>query len=146
MREGVTSEERERIVVLESENRELRLANEILNLASVSFPGEARPQTRSLIGLTDWQRDTRGVEPICSLLQIALAGYRCHAAQQRASELGCAWAKRCSPSVPTQRTITARGQPTFIRCSERLGEVVQSPLRGSQAKGARPLTASARLK
>ena len=36
-REGVTSEERERIKTLERENKELRRANEILKLASAFF-------------------------------------------------------------------------------------------------------------
>ena len=36
-REGVTSEERERIKALERENKELRRANEILKLASAFF-------------------------------------------------------------------------------------------------------------
>ena len=37
MRDGVTSEERDRIKALERENRELRRANEILKLASAFF-------------------------------------------------------------------------------------------------------------
>ncbi len=37
VREGVTSEERERIKALERENKELRRANEILKLASAFF-------------------------------------------------------------------------------------------------------------
>ena len=37
MRNGVTSEERERIKALERENKELRRANEILKLASAFF-------------------------------------------------------------------------------------------------------------
>jgi transposase len=37
MRDGVTSEERERIKALERENKELRRANEILKLASAFF-------------------------------------------------------------------------------------------------------------
>lgn len=36
-RPGVTTDERERIMVLERENRELRRANEILKLASAFF-------------------------------------------------------------------------------------------------------------
>jgi transposase-like protein len=36
-REGVTSDERERIKALERENKELRRANEILKLASAFF-------------------------------------------------------------------------------------------------------------
>ncbi len=36
-REGITSEERERIKALERENKELRRANEILKLASAFF-------------------------------------------------------------------------------------------------------------
>ena len=37
VRDGVTSEERERIKLLERENKELRRANEILKLASAFF-------------------------------------------------------------------------------------------------------------
>jgi len=37
LREGVTSEERERVKALERENRELRRANEILRKASAYF-------------------------------------------------------------------------------------------------------------
>ena len=37
MREGVTTDERERMKLLERENRELRRANEILKLASAFF-------------------------------------------------------------------------------------------------------------
>ena len=37
LRDGVTSEERDRIKALERENKELRLANEILKLASAFF-------------------------------------------------------------------------------------------------------------
>ncbi len=37
MRDGVTSDERERIKALERENKELRKANEILKLASAFF-------------------------------------------------------------------------------------------------------------
>ena len=37
MREGITSEERDRIKSLERENKELRRANEILKLASAFF-------------------------------------------------------------------------------------------------------------
>ena len=37
LRDGVTSEERERITALERENKELRRANEILKLASAFF-------------------------------------------------------------------------------------------------------------
>ena len=37
LRDGVTSEERDRIKALERENKELRRANEILKLASAFF-------------------------------------------------------------------------------------------------------------
>jgi transposase-like protein len=37
MRDGVTSDERERLKALERENKELRRANEILKLASAFF-------------------------------------------------------------------------------------------------------------
>ena len=37
MRDGITSDERDRIKTLERENKELRRANEILKLASAFF-------------------------------------------------------------------------------------------------------------
>ena len=43
-RGGVTSEERERMRVLERENRELRRANEILKAASAFFARELDPR------------------------------------------------------------------------------------------------------
>ena len=43
-RGGVTSEERERVRVLERENRELRRANEILKAASAFFARELDPR------------------------------------------------------------------------------------------------------
>jgi len=42
----------------------------------------------------DAHRETFGVEPICSVLQIAPSGYRRHAAQQRNPSLRCARARR----------------------------------------------------
>jgi transposase len=43
-RPGVTTEDRQRIVELEKENRELRRANEILKAASAFFARELDPQ------------------------------------------------------------------------------------------------------
>jgi len=43
-RPGLTTEERERIKVLERENRELRRANEILKAASAFFARELDPR------------------------------------------------------------------------------------------------------
>jgi putative transposase len=48
----------------------------------------------------DQYRDTYGVEPICSVLQIAPSGYRLHAARQRNPELCCARAKRDEMLMP----------------------------------------------
>ena len=44
MREGVTSEERDRIKALEREVKELRRANEILKAAATFFARELDPQ------------------------------------------------------------------------------------------------------
>jgi len=44
MRQGVTSDERERLRELERENRELRRANEILKAASAFFARELDPR------------------------------------------------------------------------------------------------------
>ena len=45
LRDGVTSDERDRIKALERENKELRRANDILQLASAFFP-QAEPGRR----------------------------------------------------------------------------------------------------
>ncbi|MDM8356552.1 IS3 family transposase [Pandoraea communis] len=83
-RDGVTSDERERLKALEREVKELRRANEILKVASAFFgPGGARPPFQILKAFIDQHRDTFGVEPICKVLRIAPSGYRRHAAQLR---------------------------------------------------------------
>ncbi|WP_228938034.1 IS3 family transposase [Paraburkholderia saeva] len=83
-RDGVTTEERERLKALEREVKELRRANEILKVASAFFgPGGARPPFQVLKAFIDQHRDTFGVEPICKVLRIAPSGYRRHAAQLR---------------------------------------------------------------
>jgi putative transposase len=48
----------------------------------------------------DAHRETFGVEPICSVLQIAPSGYRRHAAQQRNPSLRCARARRDESLIP----------------------------------------------
>ncbi|MDH4425328.1 MAG: IS3 family transposase [Acidovorax sp.] len=101
VRDGLTSQERDRIKALEREVKELRRANEILKLASAFFgPGGARPQTQVLSGFIDQHRATYGVEPICRVLQIAPSGYRRHAAQKRSPELRCARAKQDAILLP----------------------------------------------
>ncbi|WP_321813157.1 MULTISPECIES: IS3 family transposase [unclassified Paraburkholderia] len=83
-RDGVTTDERERLKALEREVKELRRANEILKVASAFFgPGGARPPFQVLKAFVDQHRDTFGVEPIWKVLQIAPSGYRRHAAQLR---------------------------------------------------------------
>ncbi|HVY24346.1 MAG TPA: IS3 family transposase [Steroidobacteraceae bacterium] len=90
VREGVSSEERERVKALEREVKELRRANEILKLASAFFgPGGARPPFEVMQAFVDQHRDAFGVEPICKVLQIAPSGYRRHAARQRNPALCC---------------------------------------------------------
>ncbi|MGB5257412.1 MAG: IS3 family transposase [Woeseiaceae bacterium] len=90
MRDGVTSDERDRIKVLERENRELRQANEILRKASAYFcAGGARPPVQAMIGFIDDHRGVYGVEPICRVLPIAPSTYYhrlvCRADPARAS-------------------------------------------------------------
>jgi transposase len=46
MRDGVTTEERDRITTLERENRELRQANEILRKASAYFARQGGQDNR----------------------------------------------------------------------------------------------------
>uniref|UniRef100_UPI0026B53464 hypothetical protein n=1 Tax=Sulfitobacter pontiacus TaxID=60137 RepID=UPI0026B53464 len=85
MRDGVTTEERDRIKTLERENKELRQANEILRKASAYFApppsrmftcaaGQrdgTRPPTEAMIAFIEDQRIVYGVESICRVLPIA---------------------------------------------------------------------------
>ncbi|MCR9193049.1 MAG: IS3 family transposase [Gammaproteobacteria bacterium] len=76
LRDGLTSDDRERLKALEKENRELRRANEILKTASAFFcEGGARPQTEVMVSYIDEHKDRFGVEPICSALPIAPSTY-----------------------------------------------------------------------
>ena len=56
-------------------------------------PGGAGSPTQVLKDFVDKHHHIHGVEPICKVLQIALSGYRRHAAHQRTSDLRCARAK-----------------------------------------------------
>ncbi|MCI0344767.1 MAG: IS3 family transposase [Chloroflexi bacterium] len=74
-RDGLTTEERERIKQLERENRELRRANEILKSAAGFLRGGARPPLAAMTRYIDEQRARWGVEPICRTLAIAPSSY-----------------------------------------------------------------------
>ncbi|HNI83435.1 MAG TPA: IS3 family transposase [Rhodocyclaceae bacterium] len=101
LRDGVTTEERERIKALEREVKELRRANEILKLASAFFaPGGARPPHQVLRAFVDQFRDEHGVEPICKALQIAPSAYWRHAAHEKQPELRCARTRRDAALMP----------------------------------------------
>ena len=79
-RQGVISDERQRVKAREREVKELRRANEILKLASAFFCiGGAGPPVQVLRKFVDKHHHTHGVEPICKVLQIAPSGYRRHA-------------------------------------------------------------------
>ena len=70
VRRGVTYDERERIRELESENKELRRANEILKAASF-FRAGARPATVEMTRFIDNHKKFFGVEPTCCVLRTA---------------------------------------------------------------------------
>ncbi|WP_320534438.1 IS3 family transposase [Robbsia andropogonis] len=94
-REGLSSDERERMKELEREVKELRRANDILKTASAFFgAGGARPPLEVVKAYIDRHRDAYGVEPICKVLQIAPSCYRRHAARQRNPALRCERAQR----------------------------------------------------
>ena len=85
LREGMTSETRERLKALERENRELRQANEILRKAQRVFcAGGVRPPVQAMIAFIDDHRGVHGVEPICRVLPIAPSTYHSHAARRAA--------------------------------------------------------------
>jgi transposase-like protein len=76
LRAGTTTDERERIMALEREVRELRQANEIpCRGLGVFCTGGARPPVQAMIAFIDDHRDTYGVEPICRVLPIAPSTY-----------------------------------------------------------------------
>jgi hypothetical protein len=81
----VTTAEKERVKELECEFKELRLANEILNLASVFFSqGGAQSLAEVVRAFVKEYCDEFKVESICSALQFASSAYRCHTARREA--------------------------------------------------------------
>ncbi|MDT0636404.1 IS3 family transposase [Spectribacter hydrogenoxidans] len=83
LRDGQTTAERDRVKVLERENRELRRANEILRKASAYFcAGGARPPTPVMVAFIDDHREVYGVEPICQVLPIAPSTYYEHKSRE----------------------------------------------------------------
>ncbi|WP_440870864.1 IS3 family transposase [Variovorax atrisoli] len=101
VREGITTSEAQRMKELECEVKELRRANEILKLASAFFaPGGARPPAEVLMGFIDKHRDAFGVEPLCTVLQVAPSAYRRHAALLREPHKRCARAHRDEMLMP----------------------------------------------
>ncbi|WP_407941600.1 IS3 family transposase [Noviherbaspirillum galbum] len=106
VRDGVSTDERERIKALEREVKELRRANEILKVASGFFrPGGARPPIQILKSFVDHHRDMYGVEPLCKVLQIAPSGYRRHAAQLRDPSKRSARAQRDEALQPQIKRV-----------------------------------------
>ncbi|WP_282838267.1 IS3 family transposase, partial [Microbacterium flavum] len=85
---GVSTAEAQRVRELEQEVRELRRANEILKRAAKFLRGGARPPTPEVVAFIDVNKNDvvegrpLGVEPICSLLQVAPSTY--YAAKDRA--------------------------------------------------------------
>ena len=84
MRDGVTSDERERLKALGAREQGTAPRQRDPEAGERVFrPGEARPPTQVLNDFIDRHRDTYGVEPICKVLQVAASGYRRHAARAR---------------------------------------------------------------
>ncbi|WP_387319728.1 IS3 family transposase [Escherichia coli] len=80
---GLTTAERQRLIELERENRELRRSNDILRQASAYFcEGGVRPPLEKVMPLLDKLRKLYGVGPVCSELHIAPSTYY-HCQQQR---------------------------------------------------------------
>ncbi|MGH9260083.1 MAG: IS3 family transposase [Acidimicrobiales bacterium] len=74
-RPGMTTAEQQRIAELEREVRELRRANDILKAASAFLREGARPSPAEMTRFIDTHREEFGVEPICTLLQVAPSTY-----------------------------------------------------------------------
>ena len=98
-RPGLTTDDQQRVKVLERENRELRRANEILRKASAYFAqAELDRPGQVMVAFVDAHRATYGVEPICAVLPIAPSTYY----EQKA---------RAGRSDPPARAGPARGPP-----------------------------------
>ena len=79
LRDGVASEERDRIKALQRELKERHRANENLKLASAFFcPGGTRPPNQVLKDFVDQHRETRGGESTCNPLQIVPSWFNHH--------------------------------------------------------------------
>ena len=83
LREGMTSETRERLKALERENRELAPGQrDPAQGVGVFCPGGARPPVQAMIAFIDDHRGQYGVEPICRELRIAPSTCHAHAARR----------------------------------------------------------------
>ncbi|MFK8002510.1 MAG: IS3 family transposase [Polyangiales bacterium] len=83
-RPGLTTDDRERLLKLEKENRELRKVNEILRKASAFFgPGGARPPTEVMVDFIEEQCEEHGVESLCRVLPISPSTYYATQARRR---------------------------------------------------------------
>ncbi|WP_430754147.1 IS3 family transposase [Micrococcus luteus] len=102
---GVSTAEARRVRELQQEVRELRRANEILKRAASFGRGGARPPTPEVVAFIDANKDDvvegrpLGVEPICSLLQVAPSTY--YAAKDRAP-----FARAVSDAALTPELVT----------------------------------------
>lgn len=75
-RDGISSSDRQRLIELERENRELKHANKILRKASAFFrPGGARSTTQEMIAFIDAHKNQYGIELICKQLPITVSTY-----------------------------------------------------------------------
>jgi putative transposase len=70
MRPGRSNTDRQRLVELERENRELRRAND-LEVSGTFLRGGARAPTEQVVAFIDTERERLGVKPICRTLQFA---------------------------------------------------------------------------
>ena len=106
LRPRPTTDQLKRLKELERENRELRLANEMLRTASAFFrAGGARLRSDVMVSFIDAHRDEYGVEPIVRELPIALSAYYEHLAGVRDPTRHSARAKRDAVLCPRIKQI-----------------------------------------
>ena len=81
----LTTSERERLKLLERENRELRKANEILKSAFGVFREGARRDPAEVSAFVDQERERFAVELICRTLGVSLSAYYQRATGERSA-------------------------------------------------------------
>jgi transposase len=120
-RPGMTTANQQRITELERQVRELRRANDIVQAASAFFAG-ARPSPAEMTRFIGTHREEFGVEPICTLLQVAPSTYYAQRTRplsaralrdaQRKVEIKRVWDANYQVTAPRRSGGSSAGKPS----------------------------------